>query len=55
MECQRIKNVVENAFRKKWGTNKESYILLLNGFGTPLEAITAMQKDNKDFSNILLN
>lgn len=52
-DCQRIKHALENAFRRKWESRKESYIILLNGFATPLEAITQMQNQGKDFNNIV--
>ena len=55
VNCQRIKNVVEDAHRKKCGIRKHSYIVLLNGFATPLEAIEAMQRENIDFNNMLLD
>lgn len=55
LNCQRMKNIVEDAYRKKWGITKGSYILLLNGFGTPLEAVTAMQREKLDFNNMLLD
>jgi hypothetical protein len=54
-DCQRIKNAIEQSFRKKWNSRKESYIILLNGFATPQEAVEAMQIANKDFNNILLD
>ena len=55
IDCQRIKNALETSFRKKWSSRKKIYIVLLNGFATPVEAIQAMQDQNKDFNNILLD
>lgn len=60
-KCNQTKNALENSFRHKWATGnnqynrKENYIILLNGFATPKEAVEAMQQQDKDFSNILLN
>lgn len=54
-DCNRIKNALETSFRKKWDSRKESYIVLLNGFATPQQAVEAMQRANKDFNNLLLD
>lgn len=39
-DCQRTKNALEQSFRNHWmNSRKNLYVLLLNGFANPLQAV----------------